>query len=255
MVSFGVLRISAAEKDTKPAAKAEKVDLNKATEEELMELPGVGEVTAKKIIANRPYKTVEDLSKAGLSEAKIAKLAPLVKEGHDAAHHTAAAKEPAAPAHAEKIDINSATADELDELPGVGPATAEKIIKGRPYKTGEDLVKAGVSQKEVDKITPLITFGKAHATEAPKTHAAKTDKTDKTDKGDTKPAAKNSKHETTTTEAQVPPEKGMVWVNLDTKVFHREGDRWYGKTKDGKFMSEEDAVKMGARASKQEPPK
>jgi hypothetical protein len=50
--------------------------------------------------------------------------------------------------------------------------------------------------------------------------------------------------------AQMPSEKGMVWVNLDSGVYHREGDRWYGKTKHGKFMSEADAQKAGYRASK-----
>jgi hypothetical protein len=45
----------------------------------------------------------------------------------------------------------------------------------------------------------------------------------------------------------------MVWVNLRTKIYHREGDRWYGKTKHGKFMSEADAVKEGYRASKNGP--
>jgi len=43
----------------------------------------------------------------------------------------------------------------------------------------------------------------------------------------------------------------MVWVNTETKVFHREGDRWYGTTKRGKFMTEADAVKAGYRESKQ----
>ena len=42
----------------------------------------------------------------------------------------------------------------------------------------------------------------------------------------------------------------MVWVNLDTKVFHREGDRYYGNTKNGKFMTEADAVKAGYREAK-----
>ena len=42
----------------------------------------------------------------------------------------------------------------------------------------------------------------------------------------------------------------MVWVNLDSGIYHREGDRWYGKTKKGKFMSEADAQKAGYRASK-----
>jgi len=44
--------------------------------------------------------------------------------------------------------------------------------------------------------------------------------------------------------------KGMVWVNLDSKVFHREGDRYYGTTKNGKFMTEADAVKAGYREAK-----
>jgi hypothetical protein len=42
----------------------------------------------------------------------------------------------------------------------------------------------------------------------------------------------------------------MVWVNLETKVFHREGDPWYGKTKNGKWMTEADAVKAGYREAK-----
>jgi len=47
------------------------------------------------------------------------------------------------------------------------------------------------------------------------------------------------------TEAQTPPQKGMVWANPDTKVYHKEGSRWYGKTKTGKWMTEEDAKKAG----------
>ncbi len=40
-----------------------------------------------------------------------------------------------------KININMATAQELDELPGVGPATAKQIIEGRPFSKLEDLQK------------------------------------------------------------------------------------------------------------------
>ena len=43
----------------------------------------------------------------------------------------------------------------------------------------------------------------------------------------------------------------MVWVNTETRVFHREGDRWYGNTKHGKYMTEADALKAGYRESKQ----
>jgi len=43
--------------------------------------------------------------------------------------------------------------------------------------------------------------------------------------------------------------KGMVWVNLDSGVYHKEG-KFYGKTKHGKFISEDDAKKAGYREAK-----
>ena len=41
----------------------------------------------------------------------------------------------------------------------------------------------------------------------------------------------------------------MVWVNLDSKRYHKETSAWYGKTKNGKYMSEADAIKAGYRAA------
>ena len=38
---------------------------------------------------------------------------------------------------------------------------------------------------------------------------------------------------------------GQVWVNKTSKVFHCSGDRWYGKTKDGAYMSQADAMAQG----------
>jgi hypothetical protein len=40
--------------------------------------------------------------------------------------------------------------------------------------------------------------------------------------------------------------KGLVWVNLNTKVYHNKDDRYYGTTKNGQFMTEADAQKAGA---------
>jgi len=42
----------------------------------------------------------------------------------------------------------------------------------------------------------------------------------------------------------------MVWVNTDSGVYHQPGSRWYGKTKQGKYMSEADALKAGYKPAK-----
>lgn len=55
------------------------------------------------------------------------------------------------------IDINSASADQLDKLPGIGPTTAQTIITKRPYQTINDLVvKKVVSKSVFSKIEKLI---------------------------------------------------------------------------------------------------
>lgn len=55
----------------------------------------------------------------------------------------------------------------------------------------------------------------------------------------------------TTAEIADAKSKGMVWVNLSSKVYHKDG-KYYGNTKSGKFMAEADATKAGYRAA-QEP--
>ena len=49
--------------------------------------------------------------------------------------------------------------------------------------------------------------------------------------------------------------KGLVWVNLNTKVYHMSDAAVYGKTKHGKFMTEDDAKKAGYRQAKEPAPK
>lgn len=154
------------------------------------------------------------------------------KGGHATGSHKSAAA-------VSGIDINSASQQELDKLPGVGPATAKKIIAGRPYSSVADLSRAGLKPATIQKITPMVTVGAA----APVQTTTPTGT-----------PAKQVKHTTASgSPQQIAPGggSGLVWVNKDTKVYHKQGDRWYGATKHGQYMTEADAVKAGYHDSKQ----
>jgi len=255
--------------DTK--APTQKVDMNMASAKELEELPGVGPATAKKIIAGRPYTAVADLSKAGVPAKTITEITPLVTVGAAAAPATSAAA-PAAPAASKSesraptaarastaapagpVDLNTASQKDLEALPAVGPATAKKIIAGRPYAAIADLSKAGVPVKTIAEITPLVTVSapkSAAPAAAPPVAAAPAAAPAPASAPATAAAPVTQSAPATAAPAQAPPVKGMVWVNTETKVYHREGDRWYGNTKHGKYMNEDDAIAAGYHASKE----
>ncbi|TAN41295.1 MAG: DNA-binding protein [Nitrospirae bacterium] len=169
------------------AKKAEPlVDLNTASQKDIEGLKGVGAATAKKIIENRPYKSVDELSKAGLSAKKIEALKPFVTTGPATAApssaKTAAPSEKTAAKTSQGkadslVDINTADQKSLEALPGVGSKTAQEIIKVRPFKSVDDLSKVkGITKKKMETLKGLVTAStpKAAQATAPAVPAAST---------------------------------------------------------------------------------
>lgn len=144
------------------------VDLNNASQAELEELPGVGPSLAEKIIAARPFSSVDDLDNVpGVGTAKMERLRPFVTVGGAAAASTAPGGGPSASARAPsgggKVNINTATASQLDALPGIGPSTAENIIKYREANgrfASIDAIKnvPGIGDAKFNQIKDLITI-------------------------------------------------------------------------------------------------
>ena len=162
--------------------------------------------------------------------------------------HSRSTKSGAKAAPANPVDLNTASQSELESVPGIGAATAKRIMGGRPYSSVSDLSKAGLSAASIQKISPMVKVSAApSAAPAPATPAPS-----RTASATPAAAPRASSRTAPQPAADAAPGggPGMVWVNTETKVFHEPGDKWYGKTKKGKYMKESDAVAAGYRAAK-----
>lgn len=151
---------------------AEQLDVNTASAVQLERLPRVGPKLAAAIAehraANGPFRDLADLDAVpGIGPAMLASLAPYVALPAEPAATQrqprtgsgAARKLPAASAGL--VELNSATVAELQTLPGIGPALAERIVEwrsenGRFAAPAELQQVRGIGPKMMERLTPLV---------------------------------------------------------------------------------------------------
>ena len=139
----------------KPAKHAiHKLNLNAATEAQLTAVKPLGADWAKKIVAGRPYRSVDELVKTGMTKPSIDAARPFLTVGGRNGNWRRPAYRLAP---GEKVNINAADLKVLIALPGIGPYRARAIVAQRPFARIEDLMKIkGIKKKEFAKIRTLI---------------------------------------------------------------------------------------------------
>jgi competence protein ComEA len=177
-----------------PAREAQEtggIELNRATADELDRIPGIGPAKARAIIATRDrlggFSSIGQLRQvSGIGPKVLEKIRPYLRivppaQIPDAAsthplrlqvnpekEQKAAAKNVSTPAGspappASRININTAGVEELDQLTGIGPALARRIVEDRrrrgPFQRPEHLIRvSGIGPKTMEKILPQITI-------------------------------------------------------------------------------------------------
>ena len=133
----------------------------------------------------------------GLILSAWAALAPLAYAEQKS---TGSTNDAAAQSH--PINVNTADAKTLATLPGVGPATAQHIIDGRPYHKLADLEKvSGLSQAKVEALKGKVSFSEPKAKREKTTETTRTAPDDSTSSSTAKHTAPTSTGNAPTTSA------------------------------------------------------
>ena len=166
-----------------------RVNINTADAAQLITLPGVGKAIAGRILESRaadgPFRSINELTRVrGIGAKTLEKLRPHIAVGGETAAAPAAGAGPAKPqgapdkprppppasapaatkAFVGAVNVNTATADELKALPGIGPKTAAAVVMDRndrgPFRTVDELTRVkGIGQGKLAKIRPFVTVG------------------------------------------------------------------------------------------------
>lgn len=157
-----------------PLEPGERIDPNRADEVQLDRLPGVGPATARAILAARDtglvFRTPEDLTAVrGIGPATVQRLGPVLDldapplvgmDRRPVAFRSSTGRPGPTP-----VDLNRAGPEELERLPGIGPALAARIVEERGkrmFMSLDDLLRVrGVGPATVERLRGIAHAGGA----------------------------------------------------------------------------------------------
>jgi competence protein ComEA len=162
-----------AQRRSLPLTGGERIDPNTAGEEDLDRLPSVGPAVARRIVEMRrdrgPFAGPQDLlSVPGVGPATLARITPYLEwstqpQAGGAAGPSRPARNPAARRPA-RLDLNGASREDLERLPGIGPVMAERILRLRQelgrFQGVEELQSVrGIGPATIERIRSVVIIG------------------------------------------------------------------------------------------------
>jgi competence ComEA-like helix-hairpin-helix protein len=165
--------VERAERMATPLGPGERLDPNRAPEVELARLPGIGPALASRIVETRnvsgAFRAPSDLlAVPGIGPATLSRIESLLDLSSPPTRPegtgTRLANGPRGPGRRDALDLNAADAEELQALPGIGPALAERILAQRAlvgrFHAVEDLLEVpGIGPATLARLLPLVRAG------------------------------------------------------------------------------------------------
>jgi competence protein ComEA len=154
---------------TTPLRPGERIDPNLAPAEQLARLPRIGPALAGRIVADReangPFRTAEDLRRVpGIGPALLQGILPLLDLSSAPAGPVGPAVTASGAGAGPRVDVNRASAADLESLPGIGPALARRIVEHReahgPFRSVDDLDRvSGIGPRLLERIRGSVSTG------------------------------------------------------------------------------------------------
>lgn len=160
-----------------PAAARAAVDLNVADRKTLAAVPGIGPELADRIVAARPFTSLDDLDRVkGLTAEQLEQIRAVAtvtpppqrkRLGEPASDKTppggaAKSRAPQGDARAPaKLDVNRASESELAAAPAIGPELARALVAARPFTSLDDLSRVkGITAEQLEQVRAQLAVSR-----------------------------------------------------------------------------------------------